>query len=42
MAVNSDKPHQWKADVAQSVDFYNGWFMHFAPLAYRDTRVETS
>ena len=29
--VNTDKPHLWKADVAQSVDFYNDWFMRFAP-----------
>jgi len=42
MAVNSDKPTKWKGDIAQSVDFYNKWFMKFAPRAYRDTRVETT
>jgi hypothetical protein len=42
MAVNADKPHRWKADIAQSVDLYNNWFMQFAPRAYRDTRVETA
>ena len=42
MAVNSDKPHRWKVDIAQSVDLYNTWFMQFAPRAYRDTRVETA
>lgn len=42
MAVNLDKPQRWKADIAASVDFYNGWFMRFAPKAYRDTRVETT
>ncbi len=42
MAVNSDKPDRWKADVAKSVDFYNDWFMRFAPKAYRDTRIETT
>jgi hypothetical protein len=41
MTVNSDKPDRWKADVARSVDFYNDWFMRFAPKAYRDTRIET-
>jgi hypothetical protein len=42
MPVNSDKPHQWKADIAKSVDFYNKWFMRFAPKAYRTTRVRTT
>lgn len=42
MRVNSDKPHLWKADIAHSVDFYNAWFMRFAPKAYRDTRLETT
>jgi len=31
MPINSDKPHLWKADVAQSIDFYNDWFLRFAP-----------
>jgi hypothetical protein len=39
LAVNADKPHLWKPDIARSVDFYNDWFMRFAPKAYRDTRV---
>jgi hypothetical protein len=39
MAVNLDKPHRWKSDIATSVDFYNDWFMRFAPKAYRDTRI---
>ena len=42
MPVNMDKPHLWKADVARSVDFYNDWFMRFAPKAYRDSRQEAS
>ncbi len=42
MAVNADKPHRWKADIVQSVDLYNTWFMQFAPRAYRDTRIETA
>ena len=32
----------WKADIAQSVDFYNEWFMRFAPVAFRETRIETT
>ena len=39
MPVNLDKPQLWKADVAQSVDMYNEWFMRFAPQAFRETRI---
>lgn len=42
MPVNLDKPQQWKADVALSVDMYNDWFMKFAPQAFRSTRVQTT
>lgn len=42
MPVNLDKPQQWKADVAASVDMYNDWFMNFAPDAFRATRVRTT
>ena len=42
MPVNADKPHLWKPDIALSVDFYNNWFMQFAPKAYRDTRIATT
>ena len=39
MTVNANKPERWKADIAQSVDLYNTWFMRFAPEAYRTERV---
>lgn len=42
MPVNLDKPHKWKADVALSVDMYNEWFMKFAPVAFRSTRIQTT
>jgi hypothetical protein len=42
MLINANKPERWKSDIAQSVDFYNDWFMRFAPKAYRGTRVETT
>jgi len=42
MGVNLDKPQQWKADIAQSVDMYNDWFMKFAPKAFREIRIETT
>ncbi len=38
MGLNSDKPHLWKADVEKSIDFYNDWFLRFAPETYRQQR----
>jgi hypothetical protein len=40
--VNADKPTQWKADIAASVDHYNAWFMKIAPRTYREKRVEVT
>jgi type II restriction enzyme len=42
MAVNLDKPHLWRQDTKSSVDCYNKWFMRFAPVAFRETRVEVT
>lgn len=42
MLVNANKPERWRLDIAQSVDFYNDWFMQFAPRAYRETRASTT
>lgn len=42
MGVNVDKPQRWKEDIARSVDFYNDWFLRFAPRAYRETRKKTT
>jgi hypothetical protein len=42
MPVNSNKTDRWKADINESVDFYNDWFMKFAPKAYRETRFEST
>lgn len=42
MAVNRDKPDRWKADIEQSVDMYNSWFLDFAPQAFRDTRIKVT
>lgn len=39
MGLNLDKPERWKADAAASVDFYNDWFLRFAPQTYRNQRV---
>ena len=40
--INANKPKTWKKDIAQSVDFYNDWFMRFAPEAFKKTRVQTA
>ena len=40
--VNSNKPGRWKDDIARSVDFYNDWFLRFAPKAYCETRQKTT
>jgi hypothetical protein len=40
--VNRTKPDRWKADILQSVDMYNDWFLKFAPAAYRETRIKTT
>lgn len=40
--VNLNKPQQWKADIAASVDMYNDWFMRFAPDAFRSTRLRVT
>lgn len=42
MPVNLDKPQLWKADVLKSVDMYNDWFMRFAPVAFRTTRLQAT
>lgn len=42
MAINADKPHEWKKDIAASVDLFNRWFIKFAPQTYRDTRLKTT
>lgn len=42
MPVNRDKPDRWKADIARSVDMYNDWFIHFAPKAFRETRIQVT
>ena len=42
MGVNKNKPDRWKTDIAQSVDFYNGWFLRSAPQVFKETRLKTS
>jgi hypothetical protein len=42
MPINADKPHLWKSDVEHSIDFYNDWFIRFAPETYRTQRGITT
>lgn len=42
MPINSNKPHIWKKDIAKSVDYYNKWFLEFAPETFKTTRNNTS
>jgi hypothetical protein len=42
MSINADKTHLWKADVERSIDFYNDWFVRFAPETYRTQRKATT
>jgi len=42
MPINADKPHLWKGDVERSIDFYNDWFIRFAPETYRTQRRVTT
>jgi hypothetical protein len=42
MPVNANHPEKWKSDIKDSVDFYNEWFIKFAPKAYRETRLKST
>lgn len=42
MGVNKNKPDRWKIDIAESVDFYNDWFLRSAPQVFKETRLKTS
>ncbi len=38
-AINRDKVDAWKRDIGKSVDFYNEWFLAFAPATFRKARL---
>lgn len=42
MNINNTKINLWKDDIRRSVDFYNEWFINFAPRAFRETRIATT
>ena len=37
-SINNRAIERWKADSAASVDFYNAWFLDFAPPSFRAAR----
>lgn len=42
ITINNHQVDQWKADVAASVEFYNDWFLRFAPQTYIAERNEAA
>lgn len=38
MAINNNKPSLWKSDIANSIDYYNQWFLSSVPEVYRVNR----
>lgn len=36
--LNADKTQNWKNDTLASIDYYNDWFLRFAPITYREQR----
>lgn len=39
-SINNRSIERWKADSAASVDFYNAWFLDFAPPSFQAAREE--
>lgn len=37
-SINKKNIESWKTDVQESVDFYNNWFLDFAPTTYINAR----
>lgn len=42
ISLNNKKTESWKADVAQSISFYNDWFLNFAPQTYMTERQKAA
>lgn len=38
ISLNNKRTEVWKADVSQSISFYNDWFLNFAPQTYMAER----
>ena len=42
MNINRDKPDLWLADISESVEMFNNWFLRYAPRVHRVTREKTT
>jgi hypothetical protein len=42
MSANRNEVDKWKLDIQKSVDFYNEWFLKYAPKTFRDIRMRTA
>jgi hypothetical protein len=42
MNLNRHNPDKWKNDISKSVDFFNQWFLNFAPKTFIETRIQTT
>jgi type II restriction enzyme len=42
MGANFNQPRKWKSDIVASVDYYNKWFLEFAPVTFRETRTKAT
>ncbi len=40
MDINRTRRDKWKTDTQKSVEYYNNWFIKFAPKAFREVRCE--
>ena len=40
--INRQSTECWKADSDRSVDYYNEWFLRFAPPSFRKARAEAA
>lgn len=38
MDINRSRVDSWKTDIEDSVDYYNNWFMEFAPPTFKEAR----
>ena len=42
ITLNNHRTEQWRADVIESVEFYNDWFLRFAPQTYVSERNDAA
>ncbi len=40
MAISLDKANLWPDEIVKSVEYYNMWYLSFAPQAFKDVRLQ--